>query len=143
MATNVRLDKITLIRKDEHLVLISKNKNSYIRENDLSWRIKLNSDSYQEWLGEFNKNGSMGIFIDDKLIGEVLFYNKDNKSYFGIWVDVDLVGQGIGSAAISSITIPKNTYVEFLLSNQRVINILNKNGIKFSESGFMGVAKIS
>lgn len=55
---------------------------------------------------------------------------KDNKHYFGLWIDVDLVGLGIGSNIISLIKFNENVYVEFLLSNKRVVNILNKNGIE-------------
>jgi hypothetical protein len=139
----IKLDKIPLTLKDSHLEVIQRNKKSYIRANDQNWRSNLNNDNYESWLSDFHSNGSFGIFLNNDLIGEVLFYNKDNKVYFGMWIDVNLIGQGLGSEIIKLITFKKDVYVEFLLSNQRVINLLTKNNIKYNECGLMGEAKIN
>lgn len=60
-----------------------------------------------------------------------------------MWINVDLIGQGLGSKIIKLMAFKKDVYVEFLLSNKRVINLLTKNNIKYNEYGLMGDAKIN
>lgn len=141
---HLEIKTISVSEKKAHLNLIKKNQKSEARRIDPTWRQTLNTENYETWLETFSQQGSKGIYLENKIIGEVIFYIKENKTFFGMWIDEDFMNKGLGQRVFKEIQLPPNVYVEFLNSNERVNHLLLKHKFKPQiEGDKMKICKIS
>ena len=82
-------------------------------------------------------NNTLGIFIDDILVGAFLFYEKYHKTYIGASTRKDYRNQGIMKEALSNLidylfsnNLLENIYAEIDKENYPSINVVTSCGFK-------------